>query len=120
MRFFLCLKIVKCNKFNTILKIIFAAEMAGHSKWANIKHRKGAQDKRRSKLFTRIIKDITIAAKSGGDHPDSNPSLRLAMQNARGANIPKDRKKEYNKRAYEKRKEKMKIVENENPPNQTI
>ena len=91
MRFFLCLKIVKCNKFNTILKIIFAAEMAGHSKWANIKHRKGAQDKRRSKLFTRIIKDITIAAKSGGDNPDSNPSLRLAMQNARGANIPKDR-----------------------------
>jgi YebC/PmpR family DNA-binding regulatory protein len=90
-RFFLCLKIVKCNKFNTILKIIFAAEMAGHSKWANIKHRKGAQDKRRSKLFTRIIKDITIAAKSGGDNPDSNPSLRLAMQNARGANIPKDR-----------------------------
>lgn len=65
--------------------------MAGHSKWANIKHRKGAQDKRRSKLFTRIIKDITIAAKSGGDNPDSNPSLRLAMQNARGANIPKDR-----------------------------
>jgi len=65
--------------------------MAGHSKWANIKHRKGTQDKRRSKLFTRIIKDITIAAKNGGENPDSNPSLRLAIQNAKGANIPKDR-----------------------------
>ncbi len=65
--------------------------MSGHSKWANIKHRKGAQDKRRGKLFTRIIKDITIAAKSGGENPDSNPSLRLAMQNARGANLPKEK-----------------------------
>jgi len=65
--------------------------MSGHSKWANIKHRKGAQDKRRGKLFTRIIKDITIAAKNGGENPDSNPSLRLAIQNARGANMPKER-----------------------------
>ena len=65
--------------------------MSGHSKWANIKHRKGAQDKRRGKLFTRIIKDITIAAKSGGENADSNTSLRLAMQNARGANLPKEK-----------------------------
>lgn len=65
--------------------------MSGHSKWANIKHRKGTQDKRRAKLFTRIIKDITIAAKNGGPNPDSNPALRLAMQNARGANLPKEK-----------------------------
>jgi len=65
--------------------------MSGHSKWANIKHRKGMQDKRRGKLFTRIIKDVTIAAKNGGTNPDSNSSLRLAIQNARGANIPKDK-----------------------------
>lgn len=65
--------------------------MAGHSKWANIKHRKGTQDKRRSKLFTRIIKDITIAAKNGGPNPDSNPTLRLCIQNAKGANIQKEK-----------------------------
>lgn len=65
--------------------------MSGHSKWANIKHRKGTQDKRRAKLFTRIIKDITIAAKNGGPNPDSNPALRLAMQNARGANLQKEK-----------------------------
>jgi YebC/PmpR family DNA-binding regulatory protein len=64
--------------------------MAGHSKWANIKHRKGAQDKRRAKLFTRIIKDIMVAVKEGGADQDSNPRLRLAVQNAKGANIPKD------------------------------
>lgn len=66
--------------------------MAGHSKWANIKHRKGAQDKRRSKLFTKIIKEIAVAIKensSNGD-PDTNPSLRNALLNARGANMPKD------------------------------
>lgn len=65
--------------------------MSGHSKWANIKHRKGAQDKRRAKLFTRIIKDISIAAKNGGDNPASNPALRLAIQNAKGANLPKEK-----------------------------
>ena len=64
--------------------------MAGHSKWANIKHRKAAQDKKRGKLFTRIIKEITIAARDGGADPDSNPGLRLAIQNAKGANMPKD------------------------------
>jgi len=64
--------------------------MAGHSKWANIKHRKAAQDKKRAKIWTRIIKEITIAARDGGPDLDSNPSLRLAVQNGKGANLPKD------------------------------
>jgi YebC/PmpR family DNA-binding regulatory protein len=64
--------------------------MAGHSKWANIKHRKGAQDAKRGKLFTKLIKEITIAAKEGGADLESNPRLRLAVQNAKGANMPKD------------------------------
>ncbi|MDT0675392.1 YebC/PmpR family DNA-binding transcriptional regulator [Autumnicola musiva] len=65
--------------------------MAGHSKWANIKHRKGAQDKRRAKQFTRAIKDITVAVKDGGGpDPESNPALRNAIQNAKGVNMPKD------------------------------
>lgn len=64
--------------------------MAGHSKWANIKHRKGAQDKKRAKIFTRIIKELTVAARDGGADPDANPALRLAIQNAKGANMPKD------------------------------
>ena len=64
--------------------------MAGHSKWANIKHRKGAQDAKRSKIFTRIIKELTVAVKEAGTDPDTNPRLRTAMQNAKGANMPKD------------------------------
>ena len=64
--------------------------MAGHSKWANIKHRKAAQDKKRAKIFTRLIKEITIAARDGGGEPSTNPALRLAIQNAKGANMPKD------------------------------
>ena len=66
--------------------------MAGHSKWANIKHRKGAQDKRRSKLFTKVIKEITVAIKENNDNgdPDTNPALRNALLNARGVNMPKD------------------------------
>lgn len=64
--------------------------MAGHSKWANIKHRKGAQDKKRGKIFTKIIRDITMAARDGGGDPDANPALRLAIQNGKGANMPKD------------------------------
>lgn len=64
--------------------------MAGHSKWANIKRRKGAQDAKRAKIFTRLIKEITVAAKEGGDDPDINPRLRLAISNAKGANMPKD------------------------------
>lgn len=65
--------------------------MAGHSKWANIKHRKGAQDKKRAKIFTRMLKEIHIAVKQGGDADvENNPRLRLAVQNAKGANVPKD------------------------------
>ncbi|MFZ6050504.1 YebC/PmpR family DNA-binding transcriptional regulator [Halocola ammonii] len=64
--------------------------MAGHSKWANIKHRKGAQDAKRAKIFTRIIKELTIASRDGGPDPETNPALRLAIQNAKGANMPKD------------------------------
>ncbi len=64
--------------------------MAGHSKWANIQHRKGAQDKKRGKLFTRLIRNITVAAR-GGDDIDSNPPLRLAVDKAKAASLPKDR-----------------------------
>ena len=64
--------------------------MAGHSKWANIKHRKGAQDAKRAKIFTKLIKELTIASKVGGEDIDSNPRLRTAIQNAKGANMPKD------------------------------
>lgn len=64
--------------------------MAGHSKWANIKRRKGAQDAKRSKIFTKLIKEITVATKEGGDEPATNPRLRLAINNAKGANMPKD------------------------------
>ncbi len=64
--------------------------MAGHSKWANIKHRKGAQDAKRAKMFSRISKEITIAVKEGGEDIESNPRLRLAIQNAKGVNMPKD------------------------------
>lgn len=64
--------------------------MAGHSKWANIQHRKGAQDKKRAALFSRLSKEITIASKMGGPDPDGNPRLRLAIQNAKGQSMPKD------------------------------
>lgn len=64
--------------------------MAGHSKWANIKHRKGAADAKRGKIFTRVAKEITIAARDNGGDPDSNPRLRLAIQQARAANMPND------------------------------
>lgn len=64
--------------------------MSGHSKWSTIKRKKGAADAKRGKMFTRINKEITIAARAGGPDPDLNPSLRLAVQNAKGANMPKD------------------------------
>ena len=64
--------------------------MAGHSKWANIKHRKAAADAKKGKVFTRLIKEITVAAKLGGGDPDSNPRLRLALDKAREANMTKD------------------------------
>jgi YebC/PmpR family DNA-binding regulatory protein len=64
--------------------------MAGHSKWANIKHKKAATDARRSKIWTRLIKEITVAAKMGGAEVSSNPRLRLAIDKATDANMPKD------------------------------
>jgi len=64
--------------------------MAGHSKWANIKHRKGAQDAKRGKIFTKLIKEITIAAKIGGGDLESNARLRLAIDKAKQSNMPKD------------------------------
>jgi len=64
--------------------------MAGHSKWANIQHRKGAQDKKRGKLFTKLIREITIAARVGGPDPDANPRLRLAVDKAKSQSMPKD------------------------------
>ncbi len=64
--------------------------MAGHSQFKNIMYRKGAQDKKRSKMFSKLSREITIAAKVGGSDIDSNPRLRLAIQNARGQNMPKD------------------------------
>ncbi|MCG5517065.1 MULTISPECIES: YebC/PmpR family DNA-binding transcriptional regulator [Ectothiorhodospira] len=64
--------------------------MAGHSKWANIQHRKNAQDAKRGKLFTKLIKEITVASRMGGSDPDSNPRLRLAVDKALDANMTKD------------------------------
>ena len=64
--------------------------MAGHSKWANIKHRKGAQDAKRGKVFTKIIKEITVAARLSGGDLEANPRLRRAVSNARSNNMPQD------------------------------
>ncbi|WPL19749.1 Transcriptional regulatory protein PmpR [Thiorhodovibrio winogradskyi] len=64
--------------------------MAGHSKWANIKHRKAAQDKKRGKIWTKLIREVTVAAREGGGDAGSNPRLRLAIDKALGANMPKD------------------------------
>ena len=64
--------------------------MAGHSKWANIRHRKGRQDAKRGKLFTRLIREITVAARMGGGDASANPRLRAAIDNALGNNMPKD------------------------------
>ena len=64
--------------------------MAGHSKWANIKHRKAAQDAKKGKVFTKIARELTVAAKQGGGDPDANSRLRLALDKARAANMPRD------------------------------
>ncbi len=64
--------------------------MAGHSKWANIQHRKGRQDEKRGKIWTRIIREIMVAARSGGGDPAANPRLRLAIDKAKAANMPAD------------------------------
>ncbi|MCH8884335.1 MAG: YebC/PmpR family DNA-binding transcriptional regulator [SAR324 cluster bacterium] len=64
--------------------------MSGHSKWSSIKHKKGAKDARRGKLFSKLIREITVAAKMGGGELDANPRLRQAINNARAANLPQD------------------------------
>lgn len=64
--------------------------MAGHSKWANIQHRKGRQDAKRGKLWTKIIREITVAARAGGPDPDANPRLRMAWDKGMAANMPKE------------------------------
>lgn len=64
--------------------------MAGHSKWANIKHRKAAQDAKRGKVFTKHIREITVAAREGGGDPDMNPALRIAVDKSLGANMTRD------------------------------
>ncbi|MGC9322596.1 MAG: YebC/PmpR family DNA-binding transcriptional regulator, partial [Kosmotogaceae bacterium] len=64
--------------------------MSGHNKWANIKHRKGAQDAKRSKVFTKIIRELMVSAREGGSDPNTNTSLRTAIEKARAANMPKD------------------------------
>src|ERR1700761_3246189 len=64
--------------------------MAGHSKWAGIKHKKAIVDARRGKLFTKLARAITVAAKEGGGDPDGNPALQLAIQKAKDASMPKD------------------------------
>ena len=64
--------------------------MAGHSKWANIKHRKGRQDEKKQKIFSKLIREITVASKLGGAEASDNPRLRLALDKALGANMPKD------------------------------
>lgn len=64
--------------------------MAGHSKWANIQHRKKAVDAKRGKIFTRVNRELTVAARAGGGDPDANPALRLAIEKANAANMPKD------------------------------
>ena len=64
--------------------------MSGHSKWSSIKHKKGAADAKRGRIFTKLIREITVAAKNGGGSPDTNPSLRTAINRANLANMPKD------------------------------
>ena len=64
--------------------------MAGHSKWANIKHKKAVTDAKRGKIFTRLIREITVASRMGGADPNMNPRLRLAMEKARDVNMSKD------------------------------
>jgi len=64
--------------------------MSGHSKWSTIKRKKGALDARRSKIFSKIIKEISVAVKEGGPDPEANPRLRMAILNAKGASMPKD------------------------------
>jgi YebC/PmpR family DNA-binding regulatory protein len=79
------------GKLKCILYVISTQKaMAGHSKWANIQHRKNRQDAKRGKLWTKIIREVTVAARAGGPDPETNPHLRLAWDKATDANMPKD------------------------------
>ncbi len=73
--------------------------MSGHSKWANIQHRKNAQDARRGRVFTRLVREVSTAARVSGGDPDANPRLRLALERANAANVPKDNLERAIKRA---------------------
>ncbi len=73
--------------------------MAGHSKWANIQHRKGRQDEKRGAAFSKIAKEITVAAKMGGGDTNFNPRLRVAVDKAKGVNMPKDKSTRRSRRA---------------------
>ncbi|SVE54245.1 uncharacterized protein METZ01_LOCUS507099, partial [marine metagenome] len=64
--------------------------MSGHSKWANIRHKKAAQDAKRGKVFTKVIKELMVAARNGGSDPDANPRLRQAISTAKASNMPND------------------------------
>ena len=79
-----------CHKLSNLTQAIGAAIMAGHSKWANIKHKKAVTDAKRGKIFTRLIREITVAARMGGADPNMNPRLRLAIEKARDVNMSKD------------------------------
>ncbi len=81
---------IKLISFFLLLQKIKFYFMSGHSKWSTIKRKKGALDAKRSKIFSRIVKEIQIAVKEGGADVESNPRLRLAVNNAKGANMPKD------------------------------
>jgi len=84
--------IIRADFYSGVTEFAWAKQgnMAGHSKWANIQHRKGAQDKKRGKLFTKLIKEITVAARMGGGDMDANPRLRLAVDKAKSQSMPKD------------------------------
>src|SRR4029077_11794162 len=69
---------------------LWSFDMSGHSKWASIKHKKGALDAKRGKIFTRLIKELTVAARAGGRDPDMNPRLRQVISDAKAANMPAD------------------------------
>ena len=81
--------------------------MSGHSKWSKIKRKKGALDAKRSKLFSKVLKEITVAVKEGGADPDGNSRLRLAVANGKGVNMPKENIERAIKKASEKDSEKL-------------
>jgi DNA-binding regulatory protein, YebC/PmpR family len=96
LRRFLCAPLLRYHtvfivfSIETIKVFFWSFVMAGHSKWANIKHKKAASDAKRGRIFTRLIKEITVAAKLGGSDVSANPRLRLAVDKATGQNMPKD------------------------------